>query len=106
MRRRNVTGVIVGPKGGDAGNVSPGVGKSLRTVQRERDGLKTSARLAIDPTTSRKSRKRSGKNWPSRPPIVARQTRQQRRHFCNVYHTGVTTVQRGAALITGESMRG
>ena len=106
MRRRNVVGVILDPKSGDAGSVSPGVGKSLRTVQRERDDLTTSTDLTIDPTTARKSRKRLGKNRPSRPPIVARQTRQQRRHFCNVYHTGVTTVQRGAALITGESMRG
>ena len=48
------------PKSGDAGRVSPGVGKSLRTVQR--DDLKTSSRLAIDPTTARKSRKRFEKN--------------------------------------------
>ena len=91
MRQRNVTGVILDPKSGDAGGVSPGVGKSLRTVQRERDDLTTSTRLAIDPTTARKSRKRLGKNCPSRPPIVARQTRQQRQ-FCNVYFTGVTTL--------------
>ena len=51
LRRRNVTGVILDPKGGDAGSVSPGVGKSLRTVQRERDDL----------TTARKIRKRLGK---------------------------------------------
>ena len=62
MRRRNVTGVILDPNIGDAENVSPGVGKSLRTVQRERDDLTTSTRLAIDPTTARKSRKRLGKN--------------------------------------------
>ena len=62
MRRRNVTGVILDPKGGDAGSVSRGVGKSLRTVQRERDDVTTSTRLAIDPTTARKSRKRFGKN--------------------------------------------
>ena len=54
--------VILDPKGGDAGIVSPGVGKSLRTVQGERDDLTTSTRLAIDPTTARKSRKRLGKN--------------------------------------------
>ena len=41
MRRRNVTGVILDPKGGDAGSASPGVEKSLRTVQRERDDLTT-----------------------------------------------------------------
>ena len=92
MRRRNVTRVILDPKGGEAGSVSPGVGKSLRTVQRERDDLTTSTRLAIDPTTAQKSRKRLGKNGPSRPPIVARQTRQQRRQFCNVYFTRVTTL--------------
>ena len=62
MRRRNVTGVILDVKGGDAGRVSPGVGKSLRTAQREREDLTTSTRLAIDPTTARKSRKRLGKN--------------------------------------------
>ena len=92
MRRRNVTGVILDPKSGDVGSVFPGVGKSLRTVQRERDYLTTSTRLAIDLTTARKSRKRLGKNWPSRPPIVARRTRQQRRQFCNVYFTGETTL--------------
>ena len=54
MRRRNVTGVILDPKSGDAGSVSTGVGKRLRTVQRERDDLTTSNRLAIDPTTARK----------------------------------------------------
>ena len=62
MRRRNVTGVILDPKGVDAGSVSPGVGKKLLTVQSERDDLTTSTRLAIDPTTARKSRKRLGKN--------------------------------------------
>ena len=62
MRRRNITGVVLDPKGGDAGSRSPGVGKSLRTVQRERNYLTTSTRLAIDPTTARKSRKRFGKN--------------------------------------------
>ena len=62
MRRRNVTGVILDPKGGDAGSASPGVEKSLRTVQRERDDLTTSTRLAIDPTTARKSRKELRKN--------------------------------------------
>ena len=62
MRRRNVTGVILNTKGGDARIVSPGVRKSLRTVQRERDDLTTSTRLAMDPTTARKSRKRLGKN--------------------------------------------
>ena len=51
MRRRNVR-VILDPKGGDAGSVSPGVGKSLRTVQRERDDLTTITRLAIDTTNS------------------------------------------------------
>ena len=60
--------------------------------ERERDDSTTSTRLAIDPTTARKSRKRLGKNWPSRPPIVARQTRQQWRQFCCVYFTGVTTL--------------
>ena len=55
MRRRNVTGGILDPKGGDAGSVSPGVGKSLRNVQRERDDSTTSTRLAIDSTTARKS---------------------------------------------------
>ena len=62
MRRRNFTGVILGPKGGDARSASPGVGKSLWTVQRDRDDLTTSTRLAIDPTTARKSRKMLGKN--------------------------------------------
>ena len=62
MRRRHVAGEILDPKRGDAGNVSPGVEKSLRTVQRERDDLTTSTRLAIDPTTARKSRKGLGKN--------------------------------------------
>ena len=52
--------VILYPEGWDAGSVSPGVEKSLRTVQRERDDLTTSTRLAIDPTTARKSRKRLG----------------------------------------------
>ena len=33
--------VILDRKGGDAGSVSPGVEKSLRTVQRERDDLTT-----------------------------------------------------------------
>ena len=56
------TSVILDPKGGDAGSVSPGVEKSLRTVQRGRDYLTTSTRLAIDLTTARKSRKRLGKN--------------------------------------------
>ena len=37
MRRRSVTGIILDPKGGDEGSVSPGVEKSLRTVHRERD---------------------------------------------------------------------
>ena len=62
MRRRNVTGVILDPNDGDAGSVSLGVGKSLRIVQRERDDLTTSTRLAIDPTTARKSRQRLWKN--------------------------------------------
>ena len=62
MRRRNVTGVSLDPKSGDAGSVSPGVEKSLRTVQRERDDLTTSTRLAIDPTAARKSRKRLEEN--------------------------------------------
>ena len=62
MRRRNVTGVMLDSKGGDAGRVSPGEGKSLRTLQGERDDLTTSTRLAIDPTTAWKSRKRLGKN--------------------------------------------
>ena len=62
MRRRNVTGVILDPKDRDAGSVSPGVEESLPTVQRERDNLPASTRLAIDPTTARKSRKRLGKN--------------------------------------------
>ena len=62
MRRRNVTGVILDPKGGDARSVYPGVEKSLRTVQRERDDLTTSTCLAIDPTTARESRKTFGKN--------------------------------------------
>ena len=63
MRRRNVTRrVILEPKGGDAGSVAPGVGKGLRTVQRERDDLTTNTRLAIDPTIARKNRKRLGKN--------------------------------------------
>ena len=63
MRRRNVTRVILDPKGGEAGSVSPGVGKSLRTVQSERDDLTESTRLAIDPTTTaRQSSKRLGKN--------------------------------------------
>ena len=53
--------VILDPKSGDAGSASPGVGKRLRTVQRERDDLTTSTRLAIDPK-ARKSRKRLGKN--------------------------------------------
>ena len=92
MRRRNGTGEILDPKGGDAGSVSPGVDKSLRTAPRERDDLTTSTRLAIDSTSARKSRKRLGKNWPSRPPIVARQTCQQRRQFCCVHFTGVTTL--------------
>ena len=55
------------PKAGDAGIVSPGVEKSLRTVQRERDHLTTSTRLAIDPTTSWKNRKRLGRNWAYQP---------------------------------------
>ena len=62
MRRRKVTGVILDPKDGDAGSVSLGMGKSLPTVQRERDESMTSTRLAIDPTTARKSRKRLGTN--------------------------------------------
>ena len=61
MRRRDVTGVTLDPKSGDTGSVSPGVGKSLRTVQRERDDLMTSTHLAIDPTTARKSWKMLGK---------------------------------------------
>ena len=60
MRRRNVTEVILDPKSGDTGSVSPGVGKSLRSVQRERDDLTTSTLLAIDPTTARKSMKEVG----------------------------------------------
>ena len=59
--------VILDPKGADAGSVSPGVGKSLRTVQKERDDLTTSTRLAIDPTTARKSRKGLGKNGAYQP---------------------------------------
>ena len=62
MRRRNFTGIILDPKGGDAGSVSPGVEKSLRTVLKERGDLTTSTRLAIDPTTAQKSRKRLGTN--------------------------------------------
>ena len=54
--------VILYPKGGDAGSMSPGVGKSLRTLQRDRDDLTRSTPLAIDPTTARKSRTRLGKN--------------------------------------------
>ena len=57
MRRWNITGVILDAKSGDAESVSPDVGKSLRTAQRERDDLTTYARLAIDPTTTQKSRK-------------------------------------------------
>ena len=67
MRRRNVTGVIVDPISGNAGSASPGVGKSLRAVQRERDDLTTSTRLAIDPTTARKRWKRLGKNRAYQP---------------------------------------
>ena len=62
MRRWNITGVILDAKSGDAESVSPDVGKSLRTAQRERDDLTTSTRLAIDPTTARKSRKELRKN--------------------------------------------
>ena len=36
MRRRNVTGVILDPKGGDAGSVSPGVEKASG-LYRERE---------------------------------------------------------------------
>ena len=46
--------VILDSKGGDAGSVSQGVGKSRRTVQIERDDLRTSTRLAIDSTTAPK----------------------------------------------------
>ena len=70
MRQRNVTGVILDPKSGDAGIASPGVGKSLRTVQRERDDSTTGTRLAVDPTTARK-KKRSGKN-PACPSLRPR----------------------------------
>ena len=69
MRRRNVTEVILDPKSGDTGSVSPGVGKSLRTVQRERDDLMTSIRLAIDPTTARQSRKMLGKKLAIPPAL-------------------------------------
>ena len=62
MRRRNVTGVILDRIGGDAGSMPPGAEKSLRTVQRDRDVLTASTRLAIGPTTARKSRKMLGKN--------------------------------------------
>ena len=84
----------------------PVVGKRLRTVQRERDDSAIITRLATDSITARGSRKRLGKNRPSRPPIVVRETRQQLRRFCSVYFTGVTNLRRGAALITGESTRG
>ena len=60
MRRRNVTGEILDPNGRDEESVSPGVEKSLRAVQRERDDLTKRTRLAIDPTTARKRRKRLG----------------------------------------------
>ena len=53
MLRRNVTGVSLDPKIGDAGSVSPGVEKSLRTVQRERDDLTT--------LVSRSTRQQHGK---------------------------------------------
>ena len=49
-------------KGGDAESVSPGAEKSFRAEQRGRDYLTTCTRLAIDPTTARKSRKRLGEN--------------------------------------------
>ena len=53
--------VILDPKSGDPQSVSPGVGQILRNVQREQDDLTTSTRLAIDPTTARKSIKTLGK---------------------------------------------
>ena len=53
--------VILDPQSGDADSVSPGVEKTLRTVQRERDDLTRSTRLAIDPATARRSMKKLGK---------------------------------------------
>ena len=72
MRRRNVTGVILDPKIGDAGSVPPGVGKILRTVQRSRDDSTTSTRLAIDPTTAWKVRVYGKSDHPVRPSLRAR----------------------------------
>ena len=73
MRRRNVTGVILDPKAGTQ-EVRPRVWKKASRLYRERDDLTTSTRLAIDPTTARKSRKRLGgkTDHPARPSLRAR----------------------------------
>ena len=91
MRRRNVTGVAVEPKGGDRGSVSPGLEKNSG-LYRERDDSATITRLAKDSTTTRKNKTRLRKNRPSRPPTVVRETRPQRRQFCGAYFIGGTTL--------------
>ena len=56
---------------GDAGSVSPGVGRAVR-LYKERDDLITSTRLAIDPATARKIARGEGKtDHPARPSLRA-----------------------------------
>ena len=78
-------------KKGGAQEVCPLVWKNLRTIQRERDHSATITRLSTDPTTAQSRRNKTGENRPSRPPIVVRETHQQRRHFGSAYRAGGTT---------------
>ena len=115
MRRRNFTGIVLDPKGGDAGSVSRGVEKSLRAVQRERDDLTTTTRLAIDPTTARKSRKRLGGKLTIPPAHRCAPDTPTTTSVLYVYFTGVTTLcdevprglptNQGGGVALGESLR-
>ena len=73
MRRRNVTGVILDPKSGDAGSASLSVGKSLRTVQRARlFNDKHSSRDRPDNSTEKQEEVREKTDHPTRPSLRAR----------------------------------
>ena len=58
-KRECYINVILDPKGGDARSVCPGVKKKNSGGEMI---CMTSTRLAIDPTTARKSRNKLGKN--------------------------------------------
>ena len=75
-------------------------GKRIRTVQRERDYLPTSTRLAIDPTTARKSRKRLGNMFRKFLPNGCSKEPSMPRNLCGHGHGRVPTSGGNCAMVT------